>query len=234
METSGTADLPPQQSGADQGAGPRARLIICDDHRVVAAGLAKLLDPPHRVVAVAHAGNQLLAILRDTPAECLLLDLLLPDRMGLALLPHIRQIQPALKIVVVTMLVDRSLADACLRDGADGFVPKDAGPAELLDAIAEVMAGRRFLSSRVPKTSHCVGSAARRLGFERLTPRQQEIMLLLGDGKRPAHIAAALGLERSTVTFHLHNLMRRLGIPSEDALVRVAVLMAEEQAIANT
>jgi two-component system capsular synthesis response regulator RcsB len=127
--------------------------------------------------------------------------------------------------VVVTMLGDPHLADACFQAGALAFVPKDADREELLAAIDAALADRRYRSPRLPKTAHGVGPAGGP-GFERLTPRQLAIMRMLADGKRPAHIAAALGVSRSTVTFHLHNLMRILGVTSSDDLLRLAVLHA--------
>jgi DNA-binding CsgD family transcriptional regulator len=82
----------------------------------------------------------------------------------------------------------------------------------------------------VPKTAHGVGLAAAP-GFERLTARQLTIMRMLADGKRPAHIAAALSVSRSTITFHLYNLMRILGAPSSDDLQRLAMLHAPPPAV---
>jgi len=104
-------------------------------------------------------------------------------------------------------------------------VPKDADREELLAATDAALGDRLYRSPRLPKTAHGVGLAAAP-GFERLTPRQLTIMRMLSERKRPAHIAAALGVSRSTITFHLHNLMRILGAPSSDDLMRLAVLHA--------
>jgi DNA-binding NarL/FixJ family response regulator len=207
----------------DSEAIPTARVIIADDHRLVAEGLRRLVEPPHLVLGVVHSGDDLLRTLRTTPAHCLLLDLVMPSAHGLVLMPTIRTLQPGLKVVVVTMLTDPCIADASFRAGALAFVPKNADRDDLLAAIEAVLENRRYRSSRVPKTGHGVGWTGAP-GFERLTPRQHAIMRMLGEGKRPAHIAAAFGLGRSTITFHLHNLMRILGAPSTDDLVKLAVL----------
>lgn len=123
------------------------------------------------------------------------------------------------------MMLDRGLAEAALAAGASGFVPKDAGSSELQEAIEQVLAGLRHLSPRVPKASHCVSLDARHLGLHRLTPRQQEIVLLLGEGRPGAGIARALGLSPSTITFHKRNIMRVHGIDTEAGLLRYAVLV---------
>jgi DNA-binding NarL/FixJ family response regulator len=223
---------PDSSDGAERGAQSSgattqpARVIICDDHRIVAEGLVKLVEPPHIVTAVTTSGAELVAILPTASAECLLLDLQMPGRNGLDLLPDLRRLRPDLKIIIVTMHADRFLVNACFSAGAHGFVPKDAGREEVLTAIADVRAGRRYLSPRVPKTSQRVGLAAWHLGFDRLTPRQQQIVTLMGEGKRPSEIARALGVSPSTVTFHIQHAMCILGVTTEGALLRLAVLLA--------
>lgn len=203
----------------------RPRLMIAEDHRVVAAALRKLLEPVYSIVAVVHSGTELLTVLREVPADCLLLDLCMPGHHAITLIPTIRELQSGLKIVVLTMLVDRVIADACLRSGAHAFVPKDADEEEVRLAITTVLAGGQYLSPHVPGTNHPVSRAAQRLGLERLTTRQQEILLLLGQGKHAAQIAETLGVGRSTITFHLKNLMRVLAVSTSDALLQLAVLM---------
>lgn len=202
----------------------RPRLILADDHHVVVEGLRSLLATEFNVVAVAHDGGDLLKALGRTDADALLLDLALPGKSGLDLLPGIRAQRPGMKVLILTMHVDRVLADAALSAGAHGFVPKDAGIEELRVALREVLAGRRYVSPRVPKLSHRVSLGARHLGLARLTPRQQEIVRLIGDGKSTAEIADALGLRPSTVAFHRANIRKALGIPTEWGLVRFAIL----------
>ncbi len=124
------------------------------------------------------------------------------------------------------MMLDRGLAEAALSAGANGFVPKDAGSDELRTAIAQVLAGLRYLSPRVPKTSHSLSLGARHVSLHRLTPRQQEIVLLLGEGRSGVEIAHTLAVGASTITFHKHNIMRALGIESEASFVKFAVLVA--------
>ncbi len=97
--------------------------------------------------------------------------------------------------------------------GAHGFVPNDDTSAgDLKNAIAEVLARRLYVSSRVPKTMHRVGLAAARRGLHRLTPRQQEIVLLIGARKSASEISHELGVSPSTVSFHKNNIMRVLGL----------------------
>lgn len=202
----------------------RLRLILVDDHRMIVRGVTSLLERDFEVVAVAHGGDELLRLLPDHPADCVLLDLGMPGRNGYQLIPQIRRLQPDLRILIVTMHVDRVMADACLSAGASGFIPKDATAEELRFAIREVGGGRRYVSPRVPKSSHRVGLKACYAGLHRLTARQQRIMLLFGEGLSGIGISNVLAIGPSTVTFHKQNIMRDMGFETEADLLRYAVL----------
>jgi DNA-binding NarL/FixJ family response regulator len=202
-----------------------ARLILCDDHQLVRDGLRYVCERLYQVVGAASSGDELLALLKSQTADCLLLDLEMRWHSGLQLIGAIKRLRPEMKILIVTMHIDRMLAEASLSAGANGFIPKEATSDELFVAISEVLAGRRYLSSRVPKSSHGVGLGAKHLGLSRLTPRQQQIILLLGEGKSGHEICRMLNLSPSTITFHKHNIMRVLGIDSDGALLQYAVLV---------
>ena len=204
---------------------PRPRLIIADDHHVVAEGLRSLLIRNFDVAAVVNEANELLWRLTDTGADCLLLDLDLKGRNGLDLMPDIRALRPLLKVLVVTMHLDRVLAEAALHAGAHGFVPKDSGIDEVEEGIRTVLAGRCYVSPRVPRISYRLGMGAAHLGFARLTQRQQQIMRLIGDGRSTAEIAALLHVSRSTIGYHRGNIRQALGIESESGLQYYAVLL---------
>lgn len=204
---------------------PRARVFIADDHPLLVEALRTILAPHFDVTGTARSGDAVLAALPASAADALLLDLNMPGRSGLDLLPDLVARHPALKILVVTMFVDRVIADSALAAGAHGFVPKDSNPDELVVALNEVLAGRRYVSPTVPRQSNRVSMGAKHVGLARLTPRQQEIVRLIGKGKSTADIAAALHLSVHTVGFHRKNIRRVLGIDSDWGLVRFAILV---------
>lgn len=205
---------------------PRERLVIADDHRMVVQGLQQMLGERYEIAAVAYAGDELLEVLKQTPADGLLLDLSLPGRNGLDILPEVRELQPDLKVLVLTMHADRVMAEASLAAGALGFVPKDAGVEELKLALSQVLAGRRYVSPRVPKSSHRVALDALHASLARLTDRQQAILRLLGQGKTSAEIGEELGISENTITFHRRRIRALLGLASEWELTRQAILIS--------
>lgn len=204
---------------------PRRTIILADDHELVARGLANLLAPHHDVVAVVHSGAELLDCLQQLSAECVLLDLSMPEQSGLDVLPTLARRWPDLRVLMLTMHADRALADATMALGAAGYVTKDAGLPELLTAIERICEGGRFLTPRIPKHTFSTSLHARHPALSSLTPQQERILLLIGEGRSSAEIAREIRLTESTVAFHRANLRRKLGIENELGLCRFAVLI---------
>lgn len=202
----------------------RPRLIIADDHHLMVEALRSALSEDYEIVAVAYDAGEVLDRVATIAADCLLLDLSLPGQNGLELLPHIQRIAPALPVIVVTMHLDRAVADTAMQGGARGFVPKDSGLEELEDAITTVLGGGVHFSPRLPQTSNRTALRAAHAGLAQLTPRQHEIVRLIAEGRTSPEIAKWLGLSQRTVAFHRTNIRTKLGIDSERGLLRFALL----------
>ncbi len=200
-------------------------VVVADDHDLVAKGLAAVLAGHHEVVGIVHSGKELVELLQRSPAQGVLLDLSMPGQSGLEILPKLRDRWPHLKVIILTMHVDRTLADTALGLGAHGYVPKDACLEDLLTAIDAVFAGETYVSPLIPRHSSQRSMKAAHPSLATLTPRQEEILLMLADGQSSAAIADRLGVCESTVTFHRANLRRKLGISTELGLHEFAVLM---------
>jgi DNA-binding NarL/FixJ family response regulator len=203
---------------------PRPLVLIADDHPLVAQGLRALIASFCDVVALVEDPRTLEAAVAEHRPDLLLLDLSMPHRNGLELLVVLRERFPGLRILVVTMHLDRALAEQAFLNGADGFIPKEAPAEELQTAIATVLHGRRYLSPRVPKRGFDDGTAMEDARLGRLTPRQREVVRLLGQGKTTPEIAVLLGVSERTVEFHRAGARRALGITTEWGLVRFAIL----------
>ena len=118
--------------------------------------------------------------------------------------------------------------DAAFQAGADGFIPKDSGVAELRGAIEEVLAGRRYASAKVPRQGHR-GGCSTPMGFLLLTPRQREIVRMIARGMTSEQMAGVLGVSQHTIHFHRKNLRRLLGIRSDLEMFRYAILVGIEE-----
>lgn len=203
----------------------RAAVLICDDHPLMSHGLRSLLKPAFMAVGVVNDGREVLNEIERTRPDILLLDLSMPHRNGLELLPEITTAFPALKVLVVTMHVDRALADLALQKGANGFIPKEASAEELNGAIEAVLAGKLFISPRVPRRSFRDQAALQHPALDRLTPRHLQILRLIGDGKSTNEIADEIGVSPRTVEFHRASIRKALGITTEWGLMRFAIML---------
>jgi len=125
---------------------------------------------------------------------------------------------------VVTMHVDKALADLAFKAGAHGFVPKESTAVELRAAITAVLRGEKHLSPRVPKRAYRGTDVLGNPNLDRLTPRQLHILRLLGEGKNGNEIAEALGVSPRTIEYHRAGIRRALGIATEWGLVRYAIV----------
>jgi DNA-binding NarL/FixJ family response regulator len=211
--------------------GHRYRVLLVDDHHLLLEGLRLALRASYDIVGMLTTGGDVLSECLRLDPDVVLLDLSLPDRSGLEVIADLHAATPGIKILVVTMHADRVLADACFQSGAHGFVPKDAGTPELKLALAAVLAGKRFSSSLIPQHTHRYSPEGAAVGLGRLTPRQREIVRLLGEGKSTPSIAEQLSLSPNTVTFHRVRIRKALGLNSEWTLMRYAfvVRMSEEE-----
>jgi DNA-binding NarL/FixJ family response regulator len=204
----------------------RPRLFLVDDHQLLLEGLKLALQERYEIVGTANAGADVVKSCRELKPDAVVLDLSLPDRSGLEIIADLRAELPEVKILVVTMHADRVMADASLQTGAHGFLPKDAGIPELTAVLTRVLAGERVVSARIPKlgtTRPTLDDAA--LGMAQLTPRQRKIVHLIAEGKRSADIADEIGCSAATVAFHRMGIRKALGLQSEFALLRYALLV---------
>lgn len=202
----------------------RTRLLIVEDHPLVAQGLRALLARHFDVAGIVRDPLRVLYVIERTRPDVVLLDLSMPKKNGIELLPSIREAAPAVKVLVVSMHIDRSLVDISLNAGAHGFVPKESSAIELRAAINAVARGERYVSPRIPKRPVRSTDVLSSPVLDRLTKRQMQILKLIGEGKSGSEIAEALGVSTRTIEFHRAAIRHALGITTEWGLVRWAIV----------
>ena len=203
----------------------RAAVLIADDHPLVSQGLRALLRPSYVVVGTVSDGRDVVEVAGRLRPDVVLLDLSMPHRNGLELIPGLLETLPAVRVLVVTMHVDRALAELALQAGAHGFLPKESSAEELNQAIQDVLDGKRYISPKVPRRSFRDAAAVERPELDRLTPRHLQILRMIGDGHSTAEIADELGVSPRTVEFHRSSIRRALGITTEHGLIRFAIML---------
>lgn len=203
----------------------KPRVLIADDHRMMAEGLKRLLQPHFELVGLVEDGLELLAAAERLQPDLVVVDISMPRLNGLDAIERLRGVRPGIRVVVITMHGEVAYARRALKAGALGFVLKSSAPDELIVAIRSALAGRAFVSPEIAAELTAAGGASGRgrSPGTLLTRRQTEVLQLLAAGKGGKEIAALLGVSIRTVEFHKYKLMESLGLRSVAELVRFAV-----------
>jgi DNA-binding NarL/FixJ family response regulator len=204
------------------------RLLLCDDQALFRAGMKAVLSAHSRmeVVGEAEDGRQALAAAERLRPAVVLMDAELPGLDGIEATRHLLRIRPEIKVVILTASREGQRVSRCVEAGACGYVLKSAPVAELTYAIEAVAGGGRYLSpaaeARFVEYSEIPGSHAR-TGYDLLTEREREVLRLLADGLSVKEVAARLDRSVKTAEVHKYNLMRKLGVHHQTALVKYAI-----------
>ena len=186
-------------------------VLIVDDHPLVRLGISDLLDSTEdlHVVGTAGDGAEVVAALRDTPADVVLMDIEMPGTDGVEATRRIVGHVPATVVVILTTFADQDRITRALDAGAAGYLLKDAEPEELIRGIRAAAAGDVPISPRAAKAL----IAARRPRREvALTDREREVLMLLVEGLANKQIARRLGIGEKTVKNHLTRVFAALGV----------------------
>lgn len=212
------------------------RVMVADDEQLVRAGIVGILgtDPSIDVVAQTGTGHEALVWLRAHRCDAVVLDIRMPGLSGLEVLAELRAHGPQLPCLFVTTFGEDGYVAEAVRLGADGFVLKSGDPRELLLGVHAVAAGGAFFSPTVarrlvsaPTAEHWGRGVDARARFSRLTPREQDVLRLVGRGLSNGEIAADLHLAEGTVKVHISSILRTTGARNRVEAALVAVHAGE-------
>jgi DNA-binding NarL/FixJ family response regulator len=190
-------------------------------------GLKRLIEEHDDARVVAEAANSAEAIdaLRTTPVDLGIFDLSMPGRGGIDLIAHAKELQPAIRVLVISMHGDDPYVTQALRAGADGYMTKEYAADDLLQAVRRVAGGGRYICSSVAE-GLARGIVEREGGGQlhtRLTEREYRIFQMLVAGKRGADIAKELSLSEKTVSTHKANVLQKMDMSNRTELVKYAM-----------
>ena len=204
----------------------RPRVLLADDHRLVAEALKSLLAPDFDLVGVVEDGRQLVEKAGELRPDVIVADIGMPHLNGIDALIRLRQDGDEVPVVFLTMHRDATYARRALDAGASGFVLKHSASTELITAIRAALSGRTYLT---PQLAGEVLDAMREDPdhvddlAESLTLRQREVLQLLAEGLSAKEISTSLGISARTVEFPKYQMMERLGIHTSAELIRFAI-----------
>jgi DNA-binding NarL/FixJ family response regulator len=204
-------------------------ILLADDHPIVRQGLRTLLEAESDFQLVGEAGDGLEAVrlVERWQPNILIVDLMMPGLTGLEVTRQVKQRAPQTRVIILSMHATESYVLEALRNGATGYVLKDSSAADLVQAVREVAAGRRYLSAplseRAIDTYVQKAEAAALDVYDLLTTREREVLKLAAEGHTNAEIAERLFISPRTAETHRANLMRKLGLQNQTDLIRYAL-----------
>jgi DNA-binding NarL/FixJ family response regulator len=210
----------------------KIRLLLADDHELIRAGIRSLISNFENVEVVgeARSGHETLVFVDRLSPNIVLLDILMPGLNGLEVLLRIKKEFPEVCVIMLSMNSAEEYVLQAMRSGASGYLVKSDSPRELELAIRAVARGDTYLSAAVSKhviagylSNQAEASSSSGSSFDKLTPRQREVLQLIAEGQSTKQIAATLGLSAKTIESHRTLLMRQLDIHDIASLVRYAL-----------
>lgn len=203
----------------------RPRLLIADDHVLIAEACKNLLEPEFQVVGVVSDGHALLKAAPELKPDVVIVDIAMPQLNGLDAGEQIKQKNHAIKLIYLTMNVRPDVAAEAFRRGASGYVLKHCTADELIVAIRRVLRGESYLSPLITKDTveFLLRTGAAYTEEKRISGRQSEVLQLLAEGKSMKEIAYILQLKPGTVAFHKYRIMEVLGLRSNAELIEYAI-----------
>jgi DNA-binding NarL/FixJ family response regulator len=203
-------------------------IVLADDHPVVLHGVAGILraQPEMKVLAACSDGTAATNAIRQFTPDVAVLDIAMPGRNGLDVLSDIVADGFRTKVVFLTAIASDEQILAAIANGAKGIVLKDAAPDSLVDCVRDVAAGKQWFPVDIVEAAlrRDEGRRAESERFvQRLTAREQQIVLLVAEGLSNKEIARRIELTEGTIKIHLHNIYEKLEIPNRTALTALAI-----------
>ena len=203
------------------------KTIVVDDHQIVLRGIVQILSGHSGIQLLGEAGDygQLRTLLRRVgEIDLLVIDVNLPGKDGIDILKTLLGEMPRLKVLVVSMYPEEQYAVRAFRAGAAGYLNKASAPEKLLDAVEQIIAGRRYVSPEIAQALvENIITPERGAPHERLSDREFQILKLIATGHRLSDIAEALKLSPKTVSVYRARILEKMGMTNNAELTHYAI-----------
>lgn len=199
------------------------KLFIIDDHQMLIDGIKALLDNDERfeIAGQALSAVDALSILKKMHVDIVITDISMPEMGGLEFVQHLRRVKPEQKILTLSMFCSKAIIADMLAAGASGYILKNTGKQELIQALLTIASGQTFLSNEVAQELHKANDEIDRRFL--LTAREREIVQYIAQGLSHTEIGEKISISPRTVDTHRTNIMRKLEVRSIAELIKLAL-----------
>ena len=202
------------------------KVLIADDHNVVREWLKHILERHYGAVVFGEArdGTEALEAIWKEGWDIVLLDIHMPGRDGIEILREVKKERPKVPVLMMSGSSEEEYAVRALRDGASGYIGKNAPPEEFLQAVGEALAGRCYLTPAVAqRLAREVAAPDNQPAHEKLSDREYQVMKMLAVGKTVKEVASELSLSVKTVSTYRTRILEKLGLASNVEIARFAI-----------
>lgn len=201
------------------------RLLIADDHPIVREGLKQILSKDGDIVVAGEAETcaEVLEKIAGNNYDLVLLDVNMPDRLGLDILDEIKSIRPKLPVLILSAYPEEQYAISALKSGAFGYIVKKSAPKELVTAIRRVGQGMKYVSSSLAERLADYVEEKNVMPHERLSSRERQVMLMLSSGRKMTEISKELALSLNTISTYRSRILEKMGMKRNVELITYAI-----------
>lgn len=201
-------------------------ILVVDDHALIRKGLKQLLDDTEdiRVTGEAETGLQALQMAREQRYDLILLDIALPDKNGIDVLKQLKQEQPDIKVIVLSMYPEDQYGVRSLKAGASGYLNKQSAPDQLIGAIQQVISGKKYIGEIMAEQllNTMIGNSEE-LMHQTLSNREYQTLCLIASGKTLTEIAESMTLSPKTVSVYRARMLEKMGFKNNAEAIHYAI-----------
>lgn len=203
----------------------KIKVLIADDHEILRYGISTFLSSADNIeiVGEASSGEECIELFKEKKPDICVLDISMPDKDGIETTKAIREIDPDVKVLILSMHIDKVLLDKVLEAGINGYLLKDTEKTEILHGIESIAKGQQVFSNPISELITKSYLNGGKTPHDSITSRELEVLQLIVEGYSSKLIADKLDISPRTVDTHRGNIMQKLGIPNAAGLVRYAM-----------
>lgn len=203
----------------------KIKVLIADDHEILRYGISTFLSSADNIeiVGEASSGEECIELFKEKKPDVCVLDISMPDKDGIETTKAIREIDPDVKVLILSMHIDKVLLDKVLEAGINGYLLKDTEKTEILHGIESIAKGQQVFSNPISELITKSYLNGGKTPHDSITSRELEVLQLIVEGYSSKLIADKLDISPRTVDTHRGNIMQKLNIPNAAGLVRYAM-----------